>query len=45
LRRRPELCSFLDHARAERQMQDLIAAATAGAVRGRTQVIAARRAS
>jgi hypothetical protein len=45
LHRRPELGSFLDHARAERQMQDLIAAATAGAVRGRTQVIAARRAS
>ena len=44
LRRRPELCSFLDHARAERQMQDLIAMASAGAVSRSTPVIAARRA-
>jgi len=41
---RPELCSFLAHARAERQMQDLIAVACAGAVRRSPQFIAARRA-
>lgn len=41
-RRRPELRSFLDHARAERQMQDLIAAASAVATRS-TEAIAARR--
>lgn len=42
MRRRPELRSFLDHARAERQMQDLIAATSAVATRS-TQTIAARR--
>jgi hypothetical protein len=44
LRCRPELGSFLDHARAERQMQDLIAVASAGAASRSTQVIAGRRA-
>ena len=43
LRYRPELCSFLDHARAERQMQDLIAAASAGAASRDAQMLAARR--
>jgi len=44
LRCRPELGSFLDHARAERQMQDLIAVASAGAPSRNAQVIAGRRA-
>jgi hypothetical protein len=44
LRPRPELCSFLDHARAERQMQHLIAAASAGAASRSTQGAVARRA-
>jgi len=43
MRRRPELCSFLDHARAERQMQVLIAATSAAAATWSSQAIAARR--
>ena len=42
-RRRPELRSFLDHARAERQMQVLIAATSAAAATWSSQAIAARR--
>ena len=42
MRRRPELRSFLDHARAERQMQVLIAATSAAATWS-SQAIAARR--
>jgi hypothetical protein len=41
---RPELCSFLDHARAERRMQDLIAKAGAGAASRNPKMIGARRA-
>ena len=43
MRRRPELRSFLDHARAERQMQHLIAATSAAAATRSAQAIAARR--
>ena len=43
MRRRPELRSFLDHARAERQMQHLIAATSAAAAIRSAQAIAARR--
>ncbi len=44
LRARPEFRVFLDHARAERRMQELIAvAASAGGISWRAQVIEARR--
>jgi hypothetical protein len=44
LQGRPELRSFLDHARAECRLQDLIAVVSAGAAGRSPQVIAARRA-
>ncbi|HSA82628.1 MAG TPA: hypothetical protein VLE23_17560 [Geminicoccaceae bacterium] len=43
MRRRPELRTFLDHARAEHQLQGLIAAASAAAATRNPQAIAVRR--
>ena len=44
MRRRSELCTFFDHARAERQLQGLIAAVSAAAATRNPQAIAVRRA-